>query len=139
MAAEAGGVHAGVTTTALVRTVLDRRGRERGSVTDRYAQDTAGNVWWFGRDETWFEEPGLAMPAAPRRGDGFRMALADGLDVRAEVEQTDAELETPLGELDDVVVLAVTEAEGSATRLYAPGIGLVRNATAGLVAFDEPR
>ncbi|TYL51935.1 hypothetical protein FXB39_05845 [Nocardioides sp. BGMRC 2183] len=137
--AEAGGVHGGITTTALIRTVLDQRGRERSSTTDHYAQDTDGNVWWFGRDETWFAEPGLAMPAQPRRGDGFRVALAPGLDVRAEVTETDAELDTALGELDGIVVLAVTASDGSATQLYAPGIGLVRNATAGLVAFDEPR
>ncbi|TIC86807.1 hypothetical protein E8D34_11265 [Nocardioides sp. GY 10113] len=107
---------------------------------DHYAQDRAGNVWWWGRDEVWFDAPGLAMPASPRRADGFRMALAPGLDVRAEVTSTDATVLTPLAEYEPAVVLQVTTGDaGFAVEYFAEGVGLVRDNTAGLVAYGEPR
>ncbi|MCB0895541.1 MAG: hypothetical protein H6529_08365 [Nocardioides sp.] len=69
---------AGVATTA-------RTSRESGRrVTDWYAQDEDGNVWWFGRAGQWQAgtdgaEAGLAMPATPRVGDGYRTAFAPGV------------------------------------------------------------
>ena len=57
---------------------------------ERFAQDRAGNVWYFGEDTTAFEsgkadkhgsfeagadgaEPGVQMPAKPRRGMRYRL------------------------------------------------------------------
>jgi hypothetical protein len=74
----AGPTVAGVPTTARVS-------REPGSrVVDWYAQDDRGNVWWFGREGEWTAgtggaEAGLAMPATPRVGDGYRTAYAEGV------------------------------------------------------------
>lgn len=69
---------AGVATTA--RTTLEAGRR----VVDWYAQDQSGNVWWFGRAGQWRAgadgaEAGLAMPASPRVGDGYRLAYAPGV------------------------------------------------------------
>ena len=51
---------------------------------DYYAQDRGGNVWWFGRQGVWDvesdgAEAGLAMPASPRVGDGWRRAYLEGV------------------------------------------------------------
>lgn len=62
-----------------------------GETVDDYAQDRSGNVWWFGHHGGGDGDPsvdwaagvdgaqaGLVMPAHPRLGDGFRMALKEG-------------------------------------------------------------
>lgn len=57
-----------------------------GESVDDYAQDRAGNVWWLahrGPDGSWQAglagaEAGLAVPAHPRLGDGFRLAYQRG-------------------------------------------------------------
>ena len=69
---------AGVPVTARTTTGGD------GEVVDYYAQDVDGNVWWFGREGEWVAgtdgaEAGLAMPANPRVGDGYRSAFAEGV------------------------------------------------------------
>lgn len=52
--------------------------------TDYYAQDRAGNVWWFGQRGLWQAgregaEAGLLLTATPRLGDGYRAAYATGV------------------------------------------------------------
>lgn len=145
--AATGPVHDGIATTTVLRVTRDDRGREVERVEDRFAQDRAGNVWWFGRDDTWFAEPGLAMPAEPRLGDGFVVGEpATGL-VRAEVDDLAASATVPAGEYDDLLAIDVVgEADEPARReLYARGVGLVSSepegpgTTTGLVAHDEPR
>ncbi|MDN5746570.1 MAG: hypothetical protein L0H31_15840 [Nocardioidaceae bacterium] len=133
--AEAGPRVAGVQTTTRVRVGA------HGDVTrDHYAQDRAGNVWWFGREGEWEAgadgvEAGLAMPAVPRRGDGFRT----GPHEVATVEDLDEQVEVSSAAYPDTVVLATTS-EGITERdVYARGVGLVQTTTTGLVAFDEPR
>jgi hypothetical protein len=132
LVAEPGPEVAGVPTTTLVRTSAD------GVVRDHYAQDRDGNVWWFGREGEWVAgtsgaQAGLAMPADPRFGDGFRLARAPGLVAHARVVEVDRVADVPLGSYRPVVVLEVTE--GSTTRLdhYARGTGLVRTGEAELV------
>lgn len=139
---EPGGEIAGVATTVLVRTSAD------GSVVrDHYAQDTRGNVWWFGREAgtgAWEAgvdgaEAGLAMPAEPRRGDGFVTGRAAGADVVTTVLELGDVVDVPLGELDDTVELEVADSGSTRRDVYARGIGLVRTGEAGLVVRDEPR
>jgi len=72
----------GVETTA-VRDTLTRPGETPTVETDFYAQDRAGNVWWFGQDGFWRAgqegaEAGLLMAAHPRLGDGYRSGYASG-------------------------------------------------------------
>lgn len=91
---------------------------------DYYAQDRDGNVWWFGRQGVWDvevagAEAGLAMPADPRVGDGWRLALLEGVvEDRATVESIE----------DGQVVLRVeSELRGVVVqRTYEKGVGLVR-------------
>lgn len=144
---EPGDEIAGVATTALVRTSAD------GTVVrDLYAQDTRGNVWWFGREAQGSDgqggaweagvdgaEAGLAMPAEPRRGDGFVTGRVGGADEVASVVALDDVVDVPLGEFDDTVLLEVRDAGAVRRDVYARGIGLVKSGEAGLVARDEPR
>lgn len=107
-----GPVVAGVATTAVT---LD-------GVTDLYAEDAGGNVWWFGRsgsEDDWLAGEdgalaGLAMAAEPRRGDGYRRAEVPGQDLRAEVVEVDA---------TTVLVETVTDGEVTLER-YTRGAGL---------------
>lgn len=130
---------AGVETTTLVRTEAD--GVE---TRDHFAQDRDGNVWWFGRAGEWRAgedgaEAGLAMPADPRFGDGFRRRGAPGLAAYAAVAEVDAEVTVPLGTYRPVVVLEVTEGATTLRESYARDIGLIQTDLTGLVEFDQPR
>ncbi|GAA3545473.1 hypothetical protein [Nocardioides daeguensis] len=127
---------AGIATTTLVRT-----GADGGVVRDLYAQDRAGNVWWFGRVGEWQAgengaEAGLAMPATPRVGDGFRTASAPGLAEVATVRAMGEKVTVPLASYDTTVRLEVEDAAGGRTEVYARGTGLVRTGEAGLVAYE---
>lgn len=108
---------AGVPTTARVQTELGRR------TVDWYAQDDRGNVWWLGRRGEWAAgadgaEAGLAMPAAPRVGDGYRTAYAAGVvEDRATVESVADDLLT-------VVVRSGLQPGASREQTYRRGVGL---------------
>jgi hypothetical protein len=135
---EAGPSVDGIATTTLVRTAAG------AVVRDLYAQDRAGNVWWFGREGQWQAgeggaEAGLAMPAAPRFGDGFRTASAPGLSEVATVADVGEEITVPLATYHRTVTLDVEDATGVRTETYARGVGLVRTDDAGLVAYEPGR
>jgi hypothetical protein len=88
-------------------------------VTDLYAQDARGNVWWFSRVGEWEAgaggaEAGLAMPAEPRTGDGFRRAEVPGQDLRAEVVAVDG----------PTVLLRAGDADEGGLERYSRGTGL---------------
>lgn len=73
----------GVSTTA-VRTDITRPGEQPAAWTDFYAQDTRGNVWWFGQSGNWQAgregaQAGLVITATPRLGDGYRAAYLKGV------------------------------------------------------------
>jgi hypothetical protein len=116
---------AGVTATVVETTDASD---PAGSVRDYYAQDRDGNVWWFGREGEWEAgvdgaQAGLAMPADPRVGDGWRLALSEGVvEDRATVEsvadgQLVVRVESDLA--PDLVV----------QRTYEDGVGLSRTFT----------
>lgn len=139
---ESGGEIAGVPTTVLVRTSAD------GTVVrDHYAQDTRGNVWWFGREAdtgaweagTDGAQAGLAMPAEPRRGDGFVTARVGAAEAVASVVVLGDVVDVPLGEFDDTVLLEVVDGGLTRRDVHVRGIGLVQTGEAGLVVHDEPR
>lgn len=134
---------AGVATTTRVRTPA-----AGATVRDHFAQDRSGNVWWFGREGEWRAgedgaEAGLAMPATPRVGDGFRSALtaqpAEVAPMITTVERLDEEVTVPLASYDDTVVLEVSDGVLTRTEVYARDVGLVRTGQTGLVAYDKPR
>jgi hypothetical protein len=118
---------AGVATTARVSTEAGR------TVADYYAQDNDGNVWWFGRQGSWRAgvdgaEAGLAMPATPRVGDGYREAYARGVveDV-AEVSALEERMTVPVGTFEALVVEHRSALAVGTTRetSYAEGLGVV--------------
>jgi hypothetical protein len=125
-------VVAGVATTEV--TTSTHAGTFSGDHTDFYAQDRAGNVWWFGRAGEWEAgaggaAAGVVMPAAPRVGDGFRLALLDGVvEDRAQVLSVDGTLDASPVSRDHLVVLVVSSELQPGTvqqRFYARGVGLV--------------
>lgn len=114
-------------------TVVESVG-EGETVTDLYAQDTSGNVWWFGRAGEWEAgvdgaEAGLVMAATPRVGDGYRVAYVDGVvEDWATVLTLDGKLEVAYGAYDGVLVTEESSTLASGVhrlRYYAQGVGLV--------------
>ncbi|GAA1925610.1 hypothetical protein GCM10009797_19190 [Nocardioides hwasunensis] len=120
---------AGLSATAvLTRTTIEDR---TSAVTRFYAQDVTGNVWLVGEDldgigwraGTDGAEAGLAMPADPRLGDGWRPYVVPGLpgagttidDQSASMLQTS---ETGTGVDGD-------EAGTTTRNVYERGVGLV--------------
>lgn len=121
---------AGVATTSRVSA------EPSGTVTDWFAQDDRGNVWWFGRDGVWRAgedgaEAGVAMLARPRVGDGYRPAYAEGVvEDTVRVTALDAEADVAAGSYDDLVMLerqSALEPGAVAELAYARGVGLVQS------------
>jgi hypothetical protein len=140
VAVEEGPTIAGVATTAVRSLATPAGDGEVSETVDYYAQDTEGNVWWFGREGEWRADEdgaqaGVAMLDRPRFGDGYREALADGVvDRRSEIVAVDGVADVPAGEYDDVLVVETeSPVAGSAevTSYYARGIGLVLRETDG--------
>lgn len=137
-------------------TVLDRSFEDDLLVEetyDYYAQDTAGNVWYFGEDVTnyiydddgnlietnsesaWIAGengalPGYIMPAAPTVGFNYYQEYAvddEALD-QGEIFSLGNDIEIDFGEFTDVLqVLETTELDPDAAefKYYAPGFGLI--------------
>jgi hypothetical protein len=133
---------AGVATTPVRRT--EPTGDE---VVDYYAQDRHGNVWWFGREGVWLAgedgaQAGVAMPATPRVGDGWRAAYdADVVDVRMTVETRDHVEDTPAGRYTHLVGIDITnplEPDAARRAFFERGVGLVEEiSTSGPVYLAE--
>lgn len=122
---------AGVATTAVPGSGLDRI----AGVVDLYAQDVDGNVWWFGRAGEWTlddpgAEAGLVITETPRRGDGYRSALAPtaGVDLVSEVVEVDAGVQVGTTAYDDSVVIDTRDLTTGRTERswYVAGVGRVR-------------
>lgn len=137
----------GVTTTVVHDVVADARGRTVEDTFDWYAQDTAGNVWYFGEDTTAYEggkastegsweagvdgaEAGLLMPARPRVGDGYAQEhLAGVAEDRGEIVALHVRSVVEAGTYDDVLVTEDTtplEPGLVERKYYARGVGIVR-------------
>ena len=117
----------GVATTVVETTEpTDALTGDGGTVRDYYAQDRDGNVWWFGREGEWEAgvdgaQAGLAMPADPRVGDGWRLALSEGVvEDRATVESV-ADGQLIVSVESDLVPDVVVQ------RTYEDGVGQVRS------------
>ena len=115
---------------------------------DWFAQDSYGNVWYFGEESTEYEnnEPvstegswkhgengaiaGIIMEAAPNVGDAYRQEYLPGeAEDMAEVTETDAAISVPMGDYTNVVVtreLNPFEACVDEAKHYAEGVGMVR-------------
>lgn len=119
---------------------------------DWFAQDTAGNVWYFGEDTTAFEyddegvligtstegswqagvdgaQPGFIMLADPDVGDHYFQEFAPGVaEDEAVVAGLGLDITTGLGNFSDVLKIYETtalEPDQREFKYYAPGVGLV--------------
>jgi hypothetical protein len=111
---------------------------------DWYAQDSAGNVWYFGEDSTAYEDgkaskegswesgvdgalPGIVMPAQPKVGDVYRQEYQQGVaEDMAEVIAVSGSATVPFGTFDKVLVTkewTPLEPGIEEQKTYAPGIG----------------
>ena len=137
---------AGVKTRG-VHDVVSDHGVTVEDTYDWYAQDSAGNVWYFGEDTTEYEhgkpastegsfeagvdgaEPGIVVPADPAVGMTYREEYKAGeAEDRAGVLSTDAQAEVPFGHFRDVVLTSNTnplEPKVQEYKLYARGVGPV--------------
>jgi hypothetical protein len=138
----------GVTARVIIATVTNRKGRVMEFTEEWFAQDRAGNVWYFGEDTTSYEdgraskfgsfeagvdgaEPGVQMPAHPRRGMRFRLegGYATGAADHTEVLSVGKEqVEVPFRHFRRTVMnrdYTPLEPRVSELWFYAKGVGAV--------------
>jgi hypothetical protein len=86
-----------------------------------------GGSWLAGKDGAQF---GLIMPGLPLLGAKYRQEIAPGKAMdRAEITAVDASAETPAGAFKNCLEIEETSglAQGTETKCYAPGVGLVQS------------
>jgi hypothetical protein len=136
----------GVEATVVHDVVTDDGGEVLEDTYDWFAQDRHGNVWYLGEDTTEYDgrkvstegsweagvdgaEAGLAMPAEPRVGDGYRQEHDAGVaEDRAVVLDVDTSVTLAYGVFDDVLETEESsplEPDVVERKYYAKGTGLV--------------
>lgn len=121
---------------------------------------TSGDVYYFGEDtdtikgEKWLTGQaagswlagvagarfGLAMPGKPKVGDAYFQELAPKIAMdRAEIVSVSETLKTPAGEFMNCVKTKETTPleKGTEFKLYAPGVGLVKDGNLLLVKYGS--
>ena len=136
----------GVTCTV----VLDRvwvDGELAEETLDWYAQDKAGNIWYFGEDSKDYEggvvvstegsweagvdgaKPGIVMLADPHPGDSYRQEYYEGeAEDMGKVLRLNASASVPFGDFAQCLVTkewTTLEPGVVEQKYYAPGVGLV--------------
>jgi hypothetical protein len=141
----------GVTTTVVHDVVRDADGRLVEDTFDWFAQDTAGNVWYFGEDTTEYDDrgrpddagsweagvdgaqAGVVMLAEPRVGDGYQQESYPGeAEDQGQVLSLDESVNVEFGSFTDVLQTEDTtplEPGLVERKYYAPGVGLVLEET----------
>ena len=142
----------GVSTT-VVHDQVFLEGQLSEDTFDWYAQDTDGNVWYFGEDSREIEdgqvvstegswvagegdnEPGIIMLAHPKVGVAYRQEIApDVAEDMARVLSLKASADVPYGSFDGCVETmewSLIEHGIRERKTYCPGVGLVLE--------DQPR
>jgi len=137
----------GVKTVVVRDTATDAQGGLVEDTLDWYAQDKAGNVWYFGEDTKEYKnghvvstegswqagvkgaKPGIVMEAHPRPGDTYLQECAPGVaEDTATVLQLGQSVTVPFGTFHNVLVTEDYTPLDSPVehKQYAPCIGLVR-------------
>jgi hypothetical protein len=133
----------------VVHDTLSINGHPEERTTDWFAQDTRGNVWYFGEDSfdlvngTWVRsdgswqagvdgaQQGIVMEATPRVGDTYRQEYYAGhAEDMAQVLSTDASVTVPAGRFVGAVKTrdwTPLEPSVAEHKYYAPGVGEVRS------------
>lgn len=134
--------------TRVVHDLVTRRSEPVEDTYDWYAQDSQGNLWYFGENTAEYKngkvatragsfeagnggaEPGVIMPANPEVGMSYREELLAGeAEDRARITGTDEKVTVPFDGYDRVVTTANTtplEPKILERKWYAPGVGPVR-------------
>jgi hypothetical protein len=138
----------GVEARVVIATVTNRAGKLVEYTEEWFAQDRAGNVWYFGEDTTSYEngkpsrfgsfeagangaEPGVAMPARPTAGMRYRLegGYATGAADHTEVLSVGKEqVEVPFGYFRRTAMMrdfTPLEPRKSELWFYAKGVGAV--------------
>jgi hypothetical protein len=136
----------GVTTTVVHDRVFSN-GELAEDTFDWYAQDAAGNVWYFGEDTAEYKNgsvsstrgsweagvdgalPGIVMLAQPAVGESYHQEFRRGeAEDVGKVIATGDRVTVPYGPLDQIVVTQDTtplEPQIIEHKFFAPGIGVV--------------
>ncbi len=141
----------GVRTTVVRDVATAQGGRALESTVDWFAQDEQGNVWYFGEATKSYEggkvstegswqagedgaKPGIVMEAHPQVSSGYRQELYPGhAEDMAWITSLGDSLRVPYGNLENVLLtMEWTRLEPGVIdrKWYAPGIGIVREASA---------
>jgi hypothetical protein len=110
-------------TARVIRDVVSENGRPVEVTDDFYAQDKAGNIWYFGEETTEYTngrpsstqgsfeagvngaQAGIAMPANPHAGLKYRQEYLAGVaEDRAEVVGVEGAVQTPAGVFRNLVM-----------------------------------
>ena len=130
--------------------VLDQvfsNGKPEERTFDWYAQDEAGNVWYFGEDSSNYEhgrwvrdegsweagvgngKPGIIMLAHPKRGDAYRQEYSPGHAVdEARVLGSGGAVKVPYGAFDQTLATREYSSIDNQfeTKYYARGVGVIK-------------
>ncbi len=131
----------------VVRDVVSEDGELVEVTDDWYAQDTDGNVWYFGEETAEYQDgepvstagsweagidgaqPGIIMPADAVIGVVYRQEFYAGeAEDMGEAVETGATATVPAGSYDDVLVTedwTPLEPDVRERKFYAPGVGLI--------------
>jgi len=134
-------------TCVVVHDVVTENNEVIEDTFDWYAQDTAGNVWYFGEDTKTYEkstptgtkgsweagvngaQPGIVMEAVPKQGDSYRQEyLAGEAEDQARVAQLGGTRNVPAGSYQQVlstIEYSALEPNMLEQKDYAPGVGFV--------------
>jgi len=103
-----------------------------------YFGEDAGGAWLHGKNGARF---GLLMPGCPLVGARYCQEVAPGVAMdRAEVLSVTETTETPAGKFEKVLKTLETtplDPKEHATKLYAPGVGLLKNGDLRLVKYGK--
>src|SRR5205807_883202 len=133
---------------AVIRDVVTQSQSLVEKTTDWYAQDAAGNVWYFGEDTAEYQngvvtstagtweagvdkaQPGIVMPAHPRVGALYRQEYRPGVALdTAKMLSLNASVRVPAGTYRGAVVTFdrnPLDPSKKERKWYAPGIGFVQ-------------
>jgi hypothetical protein len=128
----------------VVRDIVTDHGTPTEVTKDWYAQDSDGNVWYFGENTVEYQHgkpsdngtweagvdgnmPGLALPAEPKVGMSYREEYSKGLaEDQSRVLALDGQAEVPAGHYKDVLMtedFSPIEPNVSEIKFYAKGSG----------------
>ena len=128
----------------VVKDVVTDHGKPVEVTDDWYAQDSDGNVWYFGEHTIAYEHgtpvdngsweagidgamPGVALPANPKLGMSYREEYSKGVaEDQSRVLALDAQAEVPAGHYKNVLMtedFSPIEPKASELKFYAKGSG----------------